>query len=973
MSSSLGSADAPPVSAVDTQAPRLVPVAAQHGEGGGGSSLLGPAPPLSQRVSSSKRRPARLNLGGNALASSSGSSSAAVVSNSHSVPNSPCIAAPPAAAPLRPSAILSTGLTAIAEQEKQELRNTLTGRPRRRPSMPFGPSKIRAGAAQPPLAAAADDNASLQPPEAWRDPSQDILSGQGSTLQHARSVYAAGPIEVLPGLYLGDEHNARDNHMLASRGITTILNVAKETTLPFQTESNVVPLRKGRHGVWPSEILSQAASADPLLRSGIQRASTVSSDEVFHTPPTASLFSPCASSSSGMPRTPLSAATSTSLGEPTESFMTPISESPPSVLPQSASSHLLRSSLSTPNLQVQFQRASPKQGDRSTGSSDASEEGGGKGSSLYSSEAPPSDQTHATDVESEELAEVDDPDILYSAVELPEDALKLSIPASPSAGRSESIRYIKLPWTHDQTELAAAKGGFAQGCAVISEAMAIDHYGRPLFDDDARPLKPGGVLVHCQCGVSRSATLVIAFVMQAAALNYPYEATKTLTGMHDCYNLVKDLSSSISPNISLIYQLVEWERHLSAEAIRLRDALQRRSSQHSLTTAATVRPGGETGNSAAGEVSSSHAAVGETPLHAGTDAMPRPAAVGWSSEAMGEEEWTRMRMEEERKEQLEDEARRQKLQEETARQAAERRRREQEDGDSVAAVSPRAVPNGLPGVVTSGGGLGARRRMRTPALKLQGSSEAMGSAGGIASASGGRELPLRSARLDGAFPGRLEPAAAREPNQEDRCEAKEIAQRIPTLSINSGEGSGKGVGSSNAASTTSPGGATQSRPASAKKISLGPASAGLTGTPSRPISLPPPPASAVSASSSSPMASATSTPARLSAYLNAGGPANSANVLSSLLPSAKVDFGHTHTSAAERKKQHRRTFSSEPSSTTAMAAALLSSMESIRSAAVASGTRPSEVSLAGAGASGHVAGQAREEGGTLAGQRGTRI
>lgn len=943
--SSLGSADAPPVSAVDTQAPRLVSSNEQYGAGISGASLA-PPPAFAQRPLSAKRRPARLNLGGDAPASSS--SAAFDASSSRSVPSSPSMSRPPPL-PSKMTAAAASGLTTIAEQEKHELRDTLTGKPRRRPSMPFGPH-ARVSTAQSAAGGVSTDE-QLQPPEVWRDPSQDILSGQGSTLQHARSVYAAGPIEVLPGLYLGDEHNARDNSMLASCGITTILNVAKETTLPFQTESNVMPLRKGRHGLWPAAgQATQTEPADSTLRPRNHRANTVSSDELFHTPPSASIFSPAGLG----PRTPLSAATDISIGSATEMYMTPISESPPPMLPQSASSHLLRNSLSTPNLQVQFQKPAATQQTHSTGSSDASEEGG-KGSSLYSSEAPPSDQTHLTEEDSNgDLTEVDDPEILYSAVELPEDALKLSIPASPSTGRAESIRYIKLPWTHDQTELAAPKGGFAQGCAVISEAMAIDHYGRPLFDDEGRPLKPGNVLVHCQCGVSRSATLVIAFVMQAAALNYPYEATKTLTGMHDCYNLVKDLSSSISPNISLIYQLVEWERHLSAEAIRLRDALQRRSSQRSATTAATLRPEEGAGHNGNGHATSG---VGDTVLPSGvvSDAMPRPAAVGWSSEAMDEEEWTRMRMEEERKEQVEDEDRRRRLQEEAARQGRERRAREQQEADAAGSVgglpATSSSPLGLSGSGGGGGGgIGARRKKKTPALRL-GSSGSSGSrpssSEGLSEPSGSllpsnTLPPLPSARLDGAFPGREAPQGGSDAAK--NAQPDELARRVPTLSI-SGGGSSEAPSSGSSKplpALPSPRGGTQS--------SLRPSlSSPSTVAPTRPISLPPPPASAVSATSASasPMASTSSTPAKLSSSTSTGSTTSSSSTNTLLLPSlpsAKPDFGHAHTSAAERKKQHRRTFSSEPTSSSAMvAAALLSSMESIRSAAVASGRRPSEV------------------------------
>lgn len=57
------------------------------------------------------------------------------------------------------------------------------------------------------------------------------------------------------------------------------------------------------------------------------------------------------------------------------------------------------------------------------------------------------------------------------------------------------------------------------------------------------------VLVHCQCGVSRSATLVIALVMKKLGL-----------GTHEAYAYVKGRSPWIGPNMSLIYQLTDYGR-----------------------------------------------------------------------------------------------------------------------------------------------------------------------------------------------------------------------------------------------------------------------------------------------------------------------------------------------------------------------------------------------------------------------------
>ncbi|CEP63123.1 mitogen-activated protein kinase tyrosine protein phosphatase SDP1 LALA0_S07e02894g [Lachancea lanzarotensis] len=60
------------------------------------------------------------------------------------------------------------------------------------------------------------------------------------------------------------------------------------------------------------------------------------------------------------------------------------------------------------------------------------------------------------------------------------------------------------------------------------------------------------VLVHCQCGVSRSASLIVAYIMRYE--NLP---------LHDAYNKLKSVAKDISPNMSLIFQLMEWREVLS--------------------------------------------------------------------------------------------------------------------------------------------------------------------------------------------------------------------------------------------------------------------------------------------------------------------------------------------------------------------------------------------------------------------------
>lgn len=60
----------------------------------------------------------------------------------------------------------------------------------------------------------------------------------------------------------------------------------------------------------------------------------------------------------------------------------------------------------------------------------------------------------------------------------------------------------------------------------------------------------GILMTSCQCGVSRSATLVIAYIMSLAVAGLLPEQLGHLRGMQDAYDMVKTKSSSIGPNVS---------------------------------------------------------------------------------------------------------------------------------------------------------------------------------------------------------------------------------------------------------------------------------------------------------------------------------------------------------------------------------------------------------------------------------------
>jgi tyrosine-protein phosphatase len=47
--------------------------------------------------------------------------------------------------------------------------------------------------------------------------------------------YANGPVQIIPGIWIGSEENARDWKGLLEHGIKAILNVAKEVSSPFDS------------------------------------------------------------------------------------------------------------------------------------------------------------------------------------------------------------------------------------------------------------------------------------------------------------------------------------------------------------------------------------------------------------------------------------------------------------------------------------------------------------------------------------------------------------------------------------------------------------------------------------------------------------------------------------------------------------------------------------------------------------------
>ncbi|KAK9460486.1 dual specificity phosphatase, partial [Lipomyces oligophaga] len=113
---------------------------------------------------------------------------------------------------------------------------------------------------------------------------------------------------------------------------------------------------------------------------------------------------------------------------------------------------------------------------------------------------------------------------------------QLLSPGSPSHSPqpTQVPEYISVPWDHGSK--------LTSDLPYLTSFMAL------------RSSQGKRVLVHCQCGVSRSATLLVAFVMKENGWD-----------VNRAYTWVKSKAPAIGPNMGLIYQLMEWSKILNTD------------------------------------------------------------------------------------------------------------------------------------------------------------------------------------------------------------------------------------------------------------------------------------------------------------------------------------------------------------------------------------------------------------------------
>ncbi|KAJ1546068.1 hypothetical protein HK405_007433 [Cladochytrium tenue] len=366
--------------------------------------------------------------------------------------------------------------------------------PVERPFLARSPTRLAAASQQDRVAAAVVTGTSLL---------SNSLSDTMEVLDNrdrVNDLYSDGPVEIIPGLYLGSEHNACDADIIRRFGIGCVLNVAAEVVNPLlePASSDVtctgLSESKKRRRV-SSEILP--ATVQPETESPILSTQWT-------------LVAP--------------------LPWP-ETVKAPTSSRPPSA-----------SSCELPTKKQRLRSISPQ-------SCHGSVDGDGDDD----------DQGAPGDLDVQKDSEVlDDASIgglqLRSSVAWPDDSLpfyrKLSWTHSePHMAKSFPLAFAYIDCAVDTAEAALSGQQQGQQLQLDGEAADSDDGGAARTDATGcagRP--PRAVLVSCQQGISRSASLVIAYVMRRRGLR-----------LADAYSLVKERSPWVAPNIGFLGQLAEFE------------------------------------------------------------------------------------------------------------------------------------------------------------------------------------------------------------------------------------------------------------------------------------------------------------------------------------------------------------------------------------------------------------------------------
>ncbi|GAA5856340.1 hypothetical protein JCM8547_000879 [Rhodosporidiobolus lusitaniae] len=351
--------------------------------------------------------------------------------------------------------------------------------------------------------------------------------------------YALGPREILPGMFLGSEQNAKDPAVLRDWRIGFVLNVAKEVDCPWMDET----IEEDGGEEEEQEEVHQ-------LPTPIKAASRTSSSSTI------------TSASPHRPVRPKHRRTKThAAAVATVSSVEAVPPAAPAAPAPPTRPPFIRPTASTPNLHAVYNPTSrpppvPSIPSIYLASSGEPLSPAGQGPNGFSeasmqrslSSSPPVPRRSPP----RPLRRAPAP-ALSSTTTSTRSPAAIRIPSNARTGRP-ALEYLWLKWGHDESDLVEAK----------KFQSAFD------FLDEARE-RGERVLVHCQCGVSRSATVVIAYCMREAAKaieeGRDAEALAGCTGMHDTYSFVKEKSEWVGPNLSLVFQLVAYERTLRGDTL----------------------------------------------------------------------------------------------------------------------------------------------------------------------------------------------------------------------------------------------------------------------------------------------------------------------------------------------------------------------------------------------------------------------
>ncbi|KXL50104.1 hypothetical protein M433DRAFT_48172, partial [Acidomyces richmondensis BFW] len=146
---------------------------------------------------------------------------------------------------------------------------------------------------------------------------------------------------------------------------------------------------------------------------------------------------------------------------------------------------------------------------------------------------PTAEQCRQYDVVMNVASEVRNPLIRHGDHALEEPDIRIDGGEIPTDPPRKDPEYIHIPWEHNSD--------------IVPDLLRLSK----LIDEKAKQGKR--VLVHCQCGVSRSASLVVA---------YGLYKDPTMS-VQEAYDAVKRKSKWIGPNMNLIMQLQEFRTSLT--------------------------------------------------------------------------------------------------------------------------------------------------------------------------------------------------------------------------------------------------------------------------------------------------------------------------------------------------------------------------------------------------------------------------